>query len=170
VTVLSRIAVLLRGLFSTQYQRGQNLPEFAFASLTFLLLFIGALEFGLALYTYDLVANAARLGSRYAIVHGSSCVLPPGCTTGCTSCTKTSAQIQTYVQGLSPGINAANLTVTTTWPGPGGSNGCTTASGSPPYNGPGCLAEVSVSYPFKFVAFKWSAVTMTSTSEMTISQ
>jgi Flp pilus assembly protein TadG len=160
---------LFRNVFSAEHQRGQNLPEFALASFTFFLLVIGTIEFGQALFTYDLVANAARLGTRYAIVHGSACTLPP-CPGTCTSCTATSAQIQTYVRGISPGINTANLTVTTTWPGPGGSNGCTTAAGSPPYNGPGCLAEVTASYPFTFAAFRLTAVTMTSTSEMIISQ
>jgi hypothetical protein len=167
--MVTRAVSLLRNVFSAKHQRGQNIPEFALASLTFFLLFIGALEFGLALFTYNLVANAARLGARYAIVHGSACVLPP-CPGTCTSCTATSAQIQTYVQNLSPGVRTASLTITTTWPGPGGSNGCTTAAGSPPYNGPGCVAEVTATYPFTFVAFNWAALTMTSTSEMVISQ
>jgi hypothetical protein len=32
------------------------------------------------------------------------------------------------------------------------------------------VAEVTATYPFTFVAFNWAALTMTSTSEMVISQ
>ena len=74
---------------------------------------VGILEMSLALYSYDYVSDAAREGSRYAMVRGStSCVNTPNLT----NCGATSAQIQTYVQGLGfPGIDSNSTTVTTTW-------------------------------------------------------
>jgi len=138
-------------------ERGSSLVEFAIVTTCALTLLFGVIDFGRALYTYHLVTDAARYGTRYAIVHGSACTAP--------SCPATAAQIQTYVRGLAPGIDPNAMTVTTTW---ASGTGCSGGS----FQGPGCLATVQVRYTFAFVAplMPSFSLPMTSTSQMVISQ
>ncbi|HEV2741124.1 MAG TPA: TadE/TadG family type IV pilus assembly protein [Candidatus Elarobacter sp.] len=136
-------------------ERGSALVEFAIASTVALTMIFGIVDFGRGLYTYHLVASAARAGSRYAIVHGSACTV--------TGCPATSNDIQTYVRGLAPGIDPNSLTVATTWPG-----GCLGGN----TNGPGCTVTVTVTYPFKFIVALLPSfrMNMSSASTMVISQ
>jgi Flp pilus assembly protein TadG len=140
---------------SHEGERGQALVEFGLvASVMFLALF-AVIDFGRALYAYNLVASSAYIGARYAIVHGSSCTL--------SMCPASSAAIQTYVRSKVNGINTAQLTVTTTWVK---ASGCT----DPAYQGPLCIAKVQVSYPFQFMIALHQSLTMTMTTQMVISQ
>jgi len=50
-------------------ERGQTLVEFAIVIPLVLLLFMGVFDFGRAIYAYNSVSNAAREGSRTAIVN-----------------------------------------------------------------------------------------------------
>lgn len=120
------------------YERGSALVEFAFVgSITMMMLF-GILESGRALYDYHLISNAARIGSRYAIVHGADCAKTlPGCTA------VSSSDVQTYVRSMSPGIDSTALTVTANWSAPANS-GCI---GSP-YKTAGCTVTVEAKYTF----------------------
>lgn len=129
--------------------------EFAIVATAFLLLMFGIMDFGRAIFTYHAVANAAREGSRYAMVRGSSCTV--------TGCPATSATIQTYVRGRNGTLmTPSSITVTASWPG---TTGC--AAGS---NAAGCKVAVTVSYPFHFAALPFADLTMSSTSTMIISQ
>ncbi len=142
-------------LRSRSRSRGQAVVEFALSiGIAFTLIF-GIIDFGRALYTYDLVTSAARIGSRYAIVHGSSCTLA--------ACPASSAAIQTYVQSKVTGVNTSQLSVVTTW---ATATGCTDAN----HQGPLCIVKVTVTYPFQFVILYHTTLTMTSTSQMVISQ
>jgi Flp pilus assembly protein TadG len=137
-------------------EEGANLVESALSMAILLSMILGIMEICLALYSYNYVAEAARVGARYAIVRGSSC---PGCIA-------TSDNIQTYVRGLAyPGIN--NATVTAAWPDTGSS--CTPSS--LPCNNPGNNVRVTVTYPFNLnIPFISSTtINMTSTSKMIIS-
>lgn len=138
-------------------ERGSALVEFAIVSLAMLTLIFGIVDFGRGLYTYHLVSNGARAGSRYAIVHGSACTV--------SGCPATQANIQTYVRGLAPGIDTTQLTVTTSW---ATGSGCTDVA----HQGPGCTVTVAVAYPFKFIVPLLPGFTMTmrSQSQMVISQ
>lgn len=133
-------------------ERGSALVEFAIASTVALTMIFGIIDFGRGLYTYHLVANAARAGSRYAIVHGSACTV--------SGCPATSAEIQTYVRGLAPGIDPNSLTVTTTWPG---AANCAVGK-----NDPGCPVTVTVTYPFTFIVSILPRFTMSMTSSSTM--
>ncbi len=130
--------------------------EFSIAATVLLFVLLAIMEFGQALYVYNLVTSGARLGARYAIVHGSMCTFA--------TCPASSDDIQTYVRGVSPNINPAWLTVTATWSAVPADE-CNTA----PYKSPGCLVTVTASYPFQsFGPFK--AMSITSTSAMYISR
>ncbi len=136
-------------------QRGQTVVEFALAGTVLLSLMFGIIDFGRALFTYNVVTNAARIGSRYAIVHGSSCTLA--------ICPANSAAIQTYVLSKVTGLNPSDLSVTARW---------TTGSGcnDPLFQGPNCIVTVTATYPFKLVMSLNRSWTMTATSQMVISQ
>jgi Flp pilus assembly protein TadG len=62
---------------SRRRQGGQALAEFALVVPVLMLIVIGTLDVGRAVFAYDSVANAAREAARFAIVHGG---------TGATSC------------------------------------------------------------------------------------
>lgn len=51
-------------------QRGATLVEFSIAATVFLTVMFAAMEFGRALWTHNALADAARRGARYAVVHG----------------------------------------------------------------------------------------------------
>jgi Flp pilus assembly protein TadG len=50
-------------------QRGQALVEFAFVIPIFLVLFMGVVDLGTAVFSYNSLTNAAREGARLAIVN-----------------------------------------------------------------------------------------------------
>lgn len=144
-------------------EEGAAIVETALSMLILLSVVFGLIEICLALYTYHYVSDAAREGSRYAIVHGSTCTVSGA------SCTVTQADIQTYVQGLGyPGINPSNLTVTTTWSAYPAGGTCIAVA----CNGPGDLVTVLAEYNFNLAIpfVSTSALNLTSTSSMVISQ
>ena len=131
--------------------RGSALVEFA-AVFTVLFMFLFAImDLSRALYTYHFVADAAREGTRYAMVRGSTC------TSWTTACPAAASDIQTYLKSVPAGINPASLTATTTWT---------------PNNTPGSIVQVQVQYSFQpiFPFIPKTALVMTSTSQVVISQ
>jgi Flp pilus assembly protein TadG len=144
-------------------EQGQAIVETALSMIVLLTILFGLIEICLALYSYHFVSDAAREGTRYAIVHGSTCLVKT------VSCTVTNAQIQTYVKDIGfPGINPSAMSVTTVysaWP----AGGTCVAVGC---NGPGDLATVTVNYlfPLNIPFVKSRVLGMTSTSAMVISQ
>jgi Flp pilus assembly protein TadG len=85
-------------------ERGAAMVEFAVvATLIFIPVVFGIIEFGRAIWAKNMIAAAAREGVRYAIVHGSK-----------SGATFDSAAVANYVQNrtsLSP------LKISTTWTG-----------------------------------------------------
>ncbi len=53
-------------------QRGATLVEFAIAATVFLSVLFSVLEFGRALWAHNALADAARRGARYAVLHPAS--------------------------------------------------------------------------------------------------
>ena len=106
--------------------RGQALVEFALCAVLLLALVFAVVEFGRMILCYTTIANAARIGARYAIVHGSD-----------------NSGMQAVVNGfLQAGtVSISTATVSVNYPGKpdGTSSGCTA---------PGCRVSVTVSYPY----------------------
>lgn len=158
---------------------GSTLVESALSIAILLTLVIGIMEACLLVYSYHFISNAAREGTRYAMVRGSTWATPPWSPASaplpCGSytdagCTTTAPQIQDYVRSLAfPGIDASQITANTSWYPP---IGTPNASPSPAYNFHGDIVQVNVTYTFPFnVPFIPSkSLTMSSTSEMVISQ
>ncbi len=167
---------------------GSSLVEMAFIFILLVVVLLGIMGFGHALYAYHFVNHAAKEAARWAAVNGSLCNTDSTCTAPAQA-----SDVSTYVQNLvPPGIEAAN--VTTTSCGVGGGTACasstpticssaiTTGTGStvgPTPNYPGCTVAVTVSYPFNFILpllptpgttapCTQAGICMSSTSEMVI--
>ncbi|HTF63614.1 MAG TPA: TadE/TadG family type IV pilus assembly protein [Edaphobacter sp.] len=137
---------------------GSNLIEFSLIALMFFIVMLGVVEMGRMVLVYTTVANAARAGARYAIVHGgnrtgSGATGPsgPGSPTVCIC-----PQVKTVVQNFASAglVTVSNLTVTVAYP-----NGVNTA-GSP--------VNVTVTYPYDPLVTYFNSllnVTLGSTSE-----
>lgn len=154
-------------------EQGSALIETALTAVVMLTVIFGLIELCLALYTYHFVSNAAREGSRYAIVRGSdSCANTPNLT----NCNATPAEIQSYVTSLGyPGFDTSKLNVTASWltATTSGIPATTTWSTCPgTCNAPGNMVKVVVSYsfPLNILFLSKSTLNIGSTSEMVISQ
>jgi Flp pilus assembly protein TadG len=91
---------------------GQSLLEFALSFSVLMGLMFVFIELCLVFYTYGMIAECAREGSRYASVHGSTCV-----TSASTSCTLSASSINSYVSGRGfPNLGGGTITVATTFP------------------------------------------------------
>lgn len=139
-------------------QSGSSIVEFAVASIILFTLIFGVMAICLALYSYNVTAEAAREATRYAIVRGSHCHFPSG-----PSCPTSQTDIQNYVRSIPfPGIilgtqSKPTLTATANWV---------------PDNNPGSQVQVTVTYTFPLtIPFVQSrTLSMSSTSQMVISQ
>jgi Flp pilus assembly protein TadG len=146
-------------------ERGASLPETVIVLGVLLALLFGIIDFGRTMYTYAFVAQLARQGARWAIVRGSQCSVLD-------HCNASTNDVQTYVQSLSVGAtNSSKIAVKASWTGAD----CPPGSGA--INAPGCLVSVNVQYPFQFmlpympqVSHQFMTITMSSTSQMVISQ
>lgn len=114
-------------------------------TLTITLMFIfGAMQFGQAVWAYNLIAHASRSATRYAITHGSK-----------SSSVATTDKVSSIVTGQTIGLSG--VTTTTTWT---------------PDKAPGSTVKVKVSYTYNFIGpyMPSTSITMASTSQMTILQ
>ena len=153
-------------------EEGSSLVETALASSIVLALIFGILQMSLALYSYDCICEAAREGSRYAMVRGSaSCTN----TSKLTNCNASVDQIQTYVRSLGfPGLNsAAYMHVYPIWLSASVAKPTTWADCSPAVcNDPGNLVQVLVTYQLPLGIPFWhsTVLSLRSTSQMVIAQ
>jgi Flp pilus assembly protein TadG len=93
----------------TTNRRAVTTVELAIIAPVVILLLIGMVDLGVAVYSSNTLAEAVRAGARYAVVHGANSTSPAGPTANSTA-------VENVVKGYAPGIKAANLVVTSTWP------------------------------------------------------
>lgn len=125
---LSRLCGFRRA--SVARDEGQALIEAAIAVPVVTAFMFTMIELCLVFYSYCLTSELAREGSRYAIVHGASCL-----TASNASCTATASAVNTYVKSLGwPNVGGGIITPATTFPD-GNQN-------------PGNRAQVQVTYAF----------------------
>lgn len=144
---------------------GATMVEFALTVMVTLTILFGVMATCMGLYTFNVVSEAAREGSRYAIVRGSS-----SCGDATPDCNATAASIQTYVQSLGfPGIDPANMQVFTVWSPTFAGQTCTPSATC---NNPGNQVQVTVKYTFPFTVpfIPSQTLTLWNTSQMVISQ
>jgi Flp pilus assembly protein TadG len=130
-------------------ERGQAQVEFILTALPLLLLIFGIFEMIMLLYTYNVLADSAKEGVRYAIVHGADSATPStgsGCSTS--AATNVISAVQSYAK-LSF-HNVSSMTVDVCYP-----DGNTSSASDPP-NEAQNRVRVTVSYPYApFLGLKW---------------
>ena len=147
---LRRIASRLR----KRGESGQAMIEIALALPMIAAFAFAVIEISLAFYSYCMISESAREGTRWAIVRGSTCTTGSGA-----SCTATAASINSQVTSLG-------------WPNLG--NGTMTANATFPdgNQSPGSRVQVAVTYvfPYSLPFLPKGSVHMSSTSVMYIVQ
>ena len=119
----------------TSGRAGQTMVEFSVVALLTAITLLFVVEIGRTVLVYTTVANAARAGVRYAVVHGSS--RATGSTVDSASGPGSNpAQVVTVVKNFASAglLTTSRLVVTVTYPG-----------GS---NAPGQYVTVSAVYPY----------------------
>lgn len=80
--------------------RGQDLVEYALILPVLLMLILGTADFAIIVFSYDTIANAAREGARYGVVHPTDL-----------------AGIETMARRLTEGLDPASLSIAVDYPG-----------------------------------------------------
>jgi len=116
-------------------QRGSTLIEFSLCAFMLMMLTFATIEFGRMALVYTTVANSARAGARYAIVHGGK---RTGSGVNGPSGAGNTTQVVTVVKNFASAglLNLNTLTVTVTYPD------------IYPENDPGKRVNVTVVYPY----------------------
>jgi Flp pilus assembly protein TadG len=126
--------------------------EFALSVIVLVVLVFGCIGVAMAYYTYEVVNQYARDASRYAIVHGNAFLKGDGTscnigTGGTSSTAPANVALGAYLNHeIYPGINGANLQVTTNYTHAPGLTSCFATN----CNGGGDQVTVTVSYPYLY--------------------
>jgi len=140
-------------------EKGQAAVEFALTIVLVFFFIIAIIELVMFIYTYNVVAEAAKEGVRYAIVHGSgnTSASGPTCPANCAAITGDASAggvVKTYAQFAFHDTSGTNMTVTADY-NPSGANGATACNKSP------CLVRVTIAYPYRpFFGLSWPTVTV----------
>jgi len=144
---------------------GQAAIEFTLMILFFMIFMISILELIGLIHTYNVLADSAKAGVRFAIVHGTGrgtgCSGPGG---GGVTCTDNNADnvkdaALNYARLSFHAVTRSNITVDYN---PGGANGASACGTS----NPSCLVRVTVAYAYQpFFHFSWPNVTVRAASE-----
>jgi Flp pilus assembly protein TadG len=120
---------------TTPRHSGQSLVEFSLVCVMLCLIMLGVLEMGRMVLVYGTVANAARAGARYAVVHGSSRATGTGAANA-SGPSSNPAQVLTVIRNFASAapLTTSKLIISVTYPGSS--------------NAPGQLVTVSVIYPY----------------------
>jgi len=110
----------------------------------------GIMQVCLLYYTWEMIAESACQGSRYAMVRGSTCE-----TSAAASCTVTASQVNSYVKGLGwPNLGNGTMTVNTTFPD---------GDEAPGHR---VLVTVTYSFPYQIPFVVTKTLSLSSTSEV----
>lgn len=160
-------------------EAGQALVEFALVFLFIFIVFVSALQVILLMYAYTTLANAAKEGVRFAVVHGTgfgagcsgpgnpsatppvSCGDPSGAAVVGDVAFFTGVSFQTVASNTAPCSNAAGITVCYD---PGGANSASPFGG--PCSAPGCLVRVTVSHTYSpLFGLGWPTFTLNAAAD-----
>ena len=109
--------------------------RFSIVCFMLCILTLAVCEMGRMVMVYATVANAARVGARYAVVHGSSRSAGSGASNASGPSNNPAQVLSVVTNFASAGIlTTSRLVITVTYPGSS--------------NAPGQLVDVTVSYPY----------------------
>jgi Flp pilus assembly protein TadG len=132
-------------------RRGATMVEFALFFIIFLVLSLGLMELGRAVWSYVTLSHAARAAGRYAIVHGGSNPIGGG------------PSITQVAHENAIGLDSSSVSVVVTYDD---------GAGIAAPNQQGNVVQVRVSYPFRFVGaglvVPQSTINMQSTARMIV--
>lgn len=140
-------------------EKGQTLVEFSLVFLILIVMIIGFIETVVFIHTYSVLADAAKEGVRYAIVHGASntSAAGPTCPCGAIDGAPGTGVVKTYAQYSLH--DTTTMTVTVNY-NPANANGATACNKAP------CLVQVTVSYPYQpLFRIAWATVTVYAAAE-----
>jgi len=143
------------------HEHGQAGMEFLFTVLFVMLFVLGFLELVLLIFSYNVLADSAKEGVRFAIVHGTAstkCNGPGDPADATVTCDNTKAGVKTAVTTYAnhSGQSIPNANITVTYANPAGGAACSK---------PGCSVEVQVAHVYRpFFGLGWPNVTMHATS------
>jgi Flp pilus assembly protein TadG len=139
---------------SKKRQAGQAIVEFAFVILFLIVFLLSFIEITALVYTYSVMANSAKEGVRYGVVHGTLSTTCNGPGVAGIACDGGAAGVKAAVNTYATGSlnNTAGMTVTPTYP-----DGTST---------PSSRVRVVVSYPYQpLFGLGWPTVTVNAASE-----
>ena len=162
-------------------QSGQAMVEFMLVVIFLFIVFVSVIQTILMMYAYTTLANAAKEGVRYAIVHGTgrssaTCRGPgnPSVTPALTCTDASGANVQSAVINFA-GLSFQNVSTTDVTvcydpdnaTPPACSNGANNNSSfGAACSAPGCLVRVSVSHTYNpFFGFSWTAITLNAAAD-----
>ena len=137
---------------------GQALVEFALTIVFVVFVVFWAIELIMMIYTYVVLAEAAKEGVRYAVVHGANNSFPSGPSCPCpaidgpvgTGVVKSTARLSLH--------DTSTMTVTVSY--------LNDAGGAAVNVNPPTIVRVVVSYPYKSIfAFGWPVLTVHAAAE-----
>jgi Flp pilus assembly protein TadG len=119
-------------------QGGNTIVEFAFVTFLLMLVIFASIEFDRMMLVYTTLANSARLGARYAIVHGATRTGTGDPASGATDNTNVVTVVKNFAgAGM---LRTSNLSVSVEYPA--------STSVTDPGNKRGALVIVTVTYPY----------------------
>jgi hypothetical protein len=155
--------------------RGQATVEFAFIIIFLMILVISIVEMIFFMHTYNVLADSAKEGVRYAIVHGHDNGYPVGPTCPCAKLdgeaapsgtaaedpTNTYGVVKSFAQYALHDVSGTNMTVTVIYgPADPAPNAVT------PLNKTPNRVQVVVSYPYHwFFGLSWAAINVNAAAE-----
>lgn len=153
-------------------QAGQTLVEFSLVIVLWMIMILGILELILLMHTYNVLADAAKEGVRYAIVHGTnnSKAVGPTCTGVTDPCMDIDGPpapvgtvpgygsgygvVKTYAQYALH--STSGMTVTVSYPG----------GDATPANATPNRVQVVIAYPYQPIfGLGWPTVTVNAAAE-----
>ncbi len=156
-------------LLPDKRETGQAQVEFALTIVFLMLLVVGFIELVMMIYAYNVLADAAKEGVRYAVVHGSSNGTPSGPTCPCADIDGPPAPVGTdagngsgygvvrsFAQLSGHYVTGTAMTVNVTYPD----------TTNPPANQSPNRVRIVVSYPYTpFFGLGWPTITVNAAAE-----
>ncbi len=104
-------------------EMGQTAVEFALTVPVIILVIFGIFDFGRAVWYYNTLSEAAREGTRYAMVHGATSSSPVGPGASSYTAPNRDTIVEGVVERYAFGMDVSQVTVLSTWPDGGNKSG-----------------------------------------------
>lgn len=132
---------------------GDTMIEFTMVGIPLIFILVSSFEMGRGMFLYHTLAHAVKAGTRYSVVHGQNCAIPPN------PCTVSISQIAAVIQANGEGL-PGDTTLTFTPPA-GSATTCALANCIANYttgywppagaNSPQSKLKITGTYPFNSV-------------------